>query len=95
MEIVGTRRSECDYCLIAYATQVISRRLKEKSPRPFFRISWDLFDFPIGRLHKEWALIIKEDYLGKLYNYNLQSKTLSSIMLAIKTFVILIKRKYE
>jgi hypothetical protein len=95
VEIVGTRRSECDHCSTAHATQVISRRPKEKSPRPFFRISWDLFDFPTGRLHEEWALIIKEDYSGKLYNYNLLSKTLSSIILIIKTFIIQVKRKYK
>jgi transposase InsO family protein len=95
VQIEGTKRSHCAECATTHASQVISRRPRERSPRPFYRISWDLFDMPTGRLNEEWSLIIKDDYSGKLYNQNLQSKTLSEIMRVIEAFVAWIERKYQ
>ncbi|CAL3965441.1 unnamed protein product [Diplocarpon coronariae] len=47
VKIRGIQRLECPVCAVASARQVISRAtFKNRSPRPFFRISWDLFDFP-------------------------------------------------
>jgi len=39
VQIQGITRKECEQCAITHASQVISRRPKERSPRPFFRIS--------------------------------------------------------
>jgi hypothetical protein len=94
VRIEGTRRIECDHCSTAHATQVISRRPRERSPRPFYRISWDLFDMPIGRLHEKWSMIIKEDFSGKLFNNNLQNKNLNEIMKTITDFRVWVKNKY-
>jgi hypothetical protein len=95
VEIQGTTRLECEHCAITHAAQVISRRPKERSPRPFYRISWDLFDMPTGRLYEQWAMILKDDYSGKLYNENLQSKTLDEIMRVWQRFERRIRTKYQ
>lgn len=95
VQIEGTRRSECEHCARTHASQVISRRPREKPPRPFFRISWDLFHMPIGRLHEKWTLIIKEEYSGKLYNNNIKEKTIDQIFPVIRKFAAYVERRYS
>ncbi|KAF1923410.1 uncharacterized protein M421DRAFT_24684, partial [Didymella exigua CBS 183.55] len=95
VQIKGTKRIECPDCSTAHASQVISRRPRERSPKPFYQISWDLFDMPSGRLHEEWALIIKEEYSGKLFNHNLYTKSLDEIMRVIEGFEARVWRKYQ
>jgi hypothetical protein len=95
VRIDGTRRSECEHCSTAHASQVISRRPRERSPRPFYRISWDLFDFPTGRTGEEFAMIIKEEFSGKLTNENLQRKSLPEIMKTLRSYVAMVRTKYE
>ncbi|KAI1523025.1 rve domain containing protein, partial [Pyrenophora tritici-repentis] len=95
VRIEGTRRLECEHCATTHATQVISRRPRERSPRPFYRVSWDLFDFPKGRSNEQFALIIKEDFSGKIFNHNVQGKTLSEIMRVITAFEAWVQRKYD
>ena len=47
MKINKLIRIICEFCAQAYARQVISRRLtKRKSAQLFWRILWDLFDYP-------------------------------------------------
>ena len=49
VKINGPSRVTCEHCAKAHAKQVISRRTSERrSPRPFWRVQWDLFDFPVG-----------------------------------------------
>jgi len=85
--IKGTARAKCVHCSTTHATQVISRRSSErKSPRPFFRISWDLFDFPEGYNGAQWLLIIKDEYSGKLFGFILMNKSLVSVFNTIRDF---------
>lgn len=94
VHIDGTARVNCLDCATTHATQVISRRPRERSPRPFYRISWDLFDMPTGRLNEEWSMILKEDYSGKLYPNNIQAKSLDEIMRVIEKFEQRVSTKY-
>ncbi|KAH6242081.1 hypothetical protein HBI42_243440 [Parastagonospora nodorum] len=95
VEITGIRRIECEHCATAHASQVISRRPKERSPRPFYRISWDLFDMHSGRLGEQWSLPIKDDYSGKIENNNLPSKSLPEIMKVIERYHQRVRTKYN
>lgn len=94
VQIDGTKRIDCEDCSVTHATQVISRKPKERSPRPFYRISWDLFDMPQGRLLEHWSLVIKEDFSGKIENNNLPSKSLPEIMRVIKRYAKRAETKY-
>lgn len=43
VRINGVARIDCEYCAKAHATKVVSRiRSNHSSPRPFWRVSWDL-----------------------------------------------------
>lgn len=94
VNIEGTPRLHCPDCATTHASQVISRRPKERSPRPFYRISWDLFDMPRGRLGEQWSLAIKDDFSGKIENNNLHSKTLPEIMRAVERYYNRVLNKY-
>ena len=95
VHIDGTKRLNCEDCAVTHASQVISRRPKERSPRPFYRISWDLFDMPQGRLNEKWSMVIKEDYSGKIKNNNLPAKTLPEIIRVIKRYANRAWNKYR
>jgi hypothetical protein len=86
VKITGIARKECEYCATTHASQVISRRRRERAGRPFWRIGWDLFDMPMGRTGELWMMVIKEFYSGKLFVYNLQAKTIIEILRAISNF---------
>lgn len=75
VEIDGTARLKCEHCARAHATEVVSRRPSEnRSPRPFWRIHWDWFDYPLGYNGTKWLLVIKDEYSGTLYGYPAVSK---------------------
>ena len=93
--IKGTPRVKCEHCAITHAKQVISRRASEgKSPRPFYRIAWDLFDFPEGYNGAQWLLVIKDEYSGKLFGYILTNKSGVQVMGAVVKFDHWVKRQY-
>lgn len=95
VRIKGTKRVKCEHCATTHASQVISRRPKERSPRPYWRIAWDLFDMPQGRLGELWILVIKCEYSGKLHTYNLQGKTAIEILRVFENFTAYIKTQYN
>jgi hypothetical protein len=95
VNIVGTQQINCTDCATAHASQVISRRRRERSPRPFYRVSWDLFDMKVGRLHEKWALMMKEEFSGKIDNFNLHDKSLASIMGVMQKYERVVSQKYS
>jgi hypothetical protein len=94
VKITGIARKECEYCATTHASQVISRRRRERAGRPFWRIGWDLFDMPMGRTGELWMMVIKEFYSGKLFVYNLQAKTIIEILRAISNFTSWVRTQY-
>jgi hypothetical protein len=86
VKITGIPRKACEHCATTHASQVISRRKRERTGRPFWRIGWDLFDMPLGRGSELWMIAIKEYYSGKLFVFNLQAKTVTKTLRAIKNF---------
>jgi hypothetical protein len=95
VKIEGISRIQCEHCAITHAKQVISRRpVERKSPRPFWRVFWDLFDFPRGYNGAQWLLVLKDEYSGKLFGYVLMSKSLNNVFWSIKDFESRAKRQY-
>lgn len=96
VKIIGIERIKCEHCARAHATQVISRRTSEnRSPRPFWRIQWDLFDFPPAYNGAKWLLIIKDEYSGKLFASALMGKRHEHIFPVLFAFEQWIKRKFN
>lgn len=96
VKINGTPRRECEYCARTYATKIVSRRTSERrAPRPFYRISWDLFDMERSGFDGScWLLALKDEYSGKLWTVPLQNKALPTLMHALRTFESWVKRQY-
>ena len=95
VRINGTRRIECEHCSTAHAKQIISRRASERiSPRPFWRVTWDLFDFKEGYDGSSWLLVIKDEFSGKLFGHALKSKALLGIHHIIRELDNWVKRQY-
>ncbi|KAI8669967.1 hypothetical protein NCS56_00800300 [Fusarium sp. Ph1] len=75
VRIKGVTRLECESCALTYAQQVVSRRPSEhRSPRPFWRVLWDLQDYERGYNGARWLLVIKDEYSGWLKAIPLQTK---------------------
>jgi hypothetical protein len=93
--IKGTARVKCEHCAQTHAAKVISRRQSEhRSARPFYRVSWDLFDFEEAFNGSSWMLMIKDEYSGKLYPFDLKSKAQSEVYPTIRRFERWVKRQY-
>ncbi|KAK6579764.1 hypothetical protein PZA11_008000 [Diplocarpon coronariae] len=97
VKIRGIQRLECPACAVASARQVIPRATSEnRSPRPFFRISWDLFDFPNNSYNScSWVLLIKDEYSGMLWTFPLRSKGGDVVMEVLQAFEARVKRQYR
>jgi hypothetical protein len=47
VKIRSFRRLQCEACSVTHLKKQVSRRtLENRAPRPFYRIAWDLFDYP-------------------------------------------------
>ena len=96
VKIKGITRSDCADCARTHAKQVISRSPSERRPyRPFYKIQWDLFDFPRSYTGSSWLLIIKEMYSGKIFSFPLYQKTHLEVFNTIQSFLAWVLRKYN
>jgi hypothetical protein len=96
VKIEGTARIECEHCSKAHATKQVSKRSSQhRSPRPFWRISWDLFDFPRGYDGAQWLLLIKDEYSGKIFGSYLKEKALTEVFITIHRFESWVRRQYR
>jgi hypothetical protein len=96
VQITGPSRVTCVHCAQSYARQVISRRVSERrSPRPFWRIVWDLFDYPVAYDNSSWLLVIKDEFSGKLFVFPLPSKEGEQVFNTTRNFEHWVKRQYN
>nr|XP_036576325.1 reverse transcriptase domain protein [Colletotrichum truncatum]KAF6783050.1 reverse transcriptase domain protein [Colletotrichum truncatum] len=87
VKIKGPTRLECEYCATAHAKQLISRRTSErKAIRPYYRVSWDLFDYPTSFDKNRWLLVIKDEYTGRLFAFPRVSKSHTFVFDALRHF---------
>ena len=80
---------------MAHTTQVVSRRASEdRAKRPFWRISWDLFDFPRGLDGSNWLLVIKDEFSGTLAARPLTTKSKEDVFTTLRDFVSMVRVRY-
>ena len=95
VKIKGTARVKCESCALTHAGQQISRRTSEnRSTRPFWRVSWDIFDFPTSFDGMNWLLVIKDEYSGKLFPFPLVQKSHAEVFNAVRGFERWVRRQY-
>lgn len=96
VRINGTKRIDCSHCATTHSTRVVSRRTSERrSRRPFWRVSWDIFTFPIsGLTRKRYVLLLKDEYSGMLYAFFTSHKTGDVISELLQAFEARVHRQY-
>ncbi|OHW95249.1 reverse transcriptase domain protein [Colletotrichum incanum] len=81
------KRIDCSHCQTAHAQKVISRRRSERrSFRPYYRIAWDLFDYPVAFDNNSWLMVIKDEYTGRLFGFPRLTKTHESVFKVLRVF---------
>ena len=65
------------------------------SPRPFQRISWNLFLFSQTLDNLLYTLILKDEYSGKLFATCLTTKTLQAVSSVLRNFDTWVQRQYR
>ncbi|RYO77619.1 hypothetical protein DL764_010202 [Monosporascus ibericus] len=94
--IEGTKRLKCESCARTHASEVISRRSPEsRAPRPFWRIAWDYFDYPVGFDGSRWLLVIKDEYSGKLFAFPTADRLGETTFRLIRDFEHWVRRQYR
>ena len=68
---------------------------ERRSPRPFWRIVWDLFDYPVVYDNSSWLLVIKDEFSGKLFVFPLPSKEGAQVFETTRNFEHWVKRQYN
>lgn len=80
VKIRGTARKECESCALTHAKQIISRRPPEsQSPRPFWRVHWDLQDYSESYNGMRWMLVCKDEYSKMIIVHALPNKTHATV----------------
>jgi hypothetical protein len=67
---------------------------ENKAPRPFWRIAWDLFDYPRSLTGNRWLLAVKDEFSGKLFQFPLKSKNQEEVFQVIRNFDTWVRRQY-
>ena len=93
--ITGEPMETCEICRLAHASRVASRRPTERAPRPFYKVLWDLFDYPKGYDGSQWLLVMKDDYSGKLWSFPIASKAHTQLFSIIRSFERHVHRRYN
>ncbi|KAL2122403.1 hypothetical protein VTJ04DRAFT_2858 [Mycothermus thermophilus] len=94
-KIRGPTRIECEHCARTYARRVVSRRTSEnRSERPFWRISWDLVEYPPGYNGANYLLGIKDEYSGKIWVFPLRNKEGRTILEKLSEFELWVRRQF-
>ncbi|TIC91628.1 Retrovirus-related Pol polyprotein from transposon TNT 1-94 [Colletotrichum higginsianum] len=94
VRIKGPNQLECEDCSIAHTESVVSRGPSEsKATRPWYRVHWDLFDFPESLSGTRWILIAYDEYSGFIIAYPLARKTESLVLGALQTIEAWVRRE--
>ncbi|RYP30332.1 hypothetical protein DL768_011197 [Monosporascus sp. mg162] len=71
------------------------RTPESRAPRPFWRILWDYFDYPLGYDGSRWLLVIKDEYSGKLFAFPTADRTKETAFRIIRDFEHWVRRQYR
>ena len=95
VKIRGTPLIDCASCSLAHAQNVVSRvRSSNRSTRPFWRVGWDLYNFPRARDGSNWVLLIKDEFGGRWFPYIFPDKTQQQVWGAIRNFDAWVRRQF-
>lgn len=95
VRIKGIKRIDCEACSKAYAKKTIQRApLEGKSPRPYFRIAWDIFYFSQALDGSIYAVVITDEYSGAIQVFPLTLKAQEQVFGTIRRFERWVKRQY-
>jgi hypothetical protein len=95
VQIKGTERKDCESCALSHAKSVISRKPPERrSPRPFWRVAWDLQDYPEGYNGTQWLMVVKDEYSGYLWCQPLPDKHGTTVFNAIYYYEAWVRRQF-
>ena len=96
VRIKGQLTLECEDCIQAKAKEHVSRRTSnQRSPRPFWRISVDLFELTPSMTGMVRALVIQDEYSGEIWVYTLPGKAQETVMGALEEFATMIRTQWD
>jgi hypothetical protein len=96
VKIQGQLTLECEDCIQAKAKEHVSRRpSNQRSPRPFWRISIDLFEQVQSMTNMARALVIQDEYSGEIWVYPLPDKSQDIVVGALQDFTTMIRTQWD
>jgi hypothetical protein len=95
-KITGPLKIDCADCSGANGIRVISRRRgSRRSPRPFWRIYFDIFSLEVAYNGMRKALVICDEYTGMYFVYALPNQQFETIFKAIDEFETWVYRQFD
>jgi hypothetical protein len=96
VKIRGSLTFNCQPCLQAKAKRQISRRQPGRiSPRPFWRIRFNIFKLKRAYNQLKYALVIQDEFIGHIWAYLVVGKTQDEFVQTLKDFSRIIKAQYN
>jgi Reverse transcriptase (RNA-dependent DNA polymerase) len=96
VRIKGQLTISCEACAQATAKRKISRRAANKiASRPLWRIHFDLFQLTRSSVGFERALVIRDEYSGRIWTYSLPDKTQEEVTSTLEDFANMAKRQWS
>ncbi|MFL5692379.1 MAG: reverse transcriptase domain-containing protein [Ktedonobacteraceae bacterium] len=96
VRIKGQLTTSCEACIRATAKRKVSRRApKRMASRPLWRIHFDLFQLIPSSVGLERALVIQDEYSGRIWVYPLPDKTQEEVTSALENFATMAKRQWN
>jgi len=95
VRIEGVKRIDCEVCSLTHAENVVSRKTSERmAARPFWRVHWDLQDYPESYNGMNWLIVFKDEYSRWIWCKPLPNKSHTTVFNAILHFERWVKRQF-
>jgi hypothetical protein len=96
VRIKGQLTISCEACVRATAKRKVSRRAANRvASRPLWRIHFDLFQLVPSSVGLERALVIRDEYSGRIWIYPLPNKTQEEVTSTLEDFANMAKRQWN
>jgi hypothetical protein len=96
VRIKGQLTISCEACVRATTKRKVSRRAANRmASRPLWRIHFDLFQLIPSSVGLERALVIRDEYSGRIWAYTLPDKTQEEVTSALEDYANMAKRQWN
>lgn len=96
VRIKNQLKINCEACTRANAKRKVSRRAANRiASQPLWRIHFDLFQLTPSSVGHKRALVIQDEYSGRIWVYPLPDKTQEEITSALEEFAKIAKRQWN